>query len=82
MNIETITEFMGWCTVINLVLMTSHAIMLAALRRPLNKLYRLLYGLDAESSQRACFQYLANYKIAVIVFNFIPYIALKIMAAS
>ncbi len=38
-----------------------------------------MFGLDEKDLNRAYFQYLAQFKILIIVFNVTPYIALKLM---
>jgi hypothetical protein len=46
----------------------------------ITKIHSSLFGLDEKDLGRAYFQYLAQYKIAIIVFNIAPYLALKIMS--
>ena len=79
MNIGTIREFLGWCTVINFGLLVLASIMLVAFRGAVGGIHRRMFGLDEASLQRAYFGYLANYKIAIIVLNLVPYLALRIM---
>lgn len=62
--IETLTTFLGWSTVINFGVLAVSAIPAWSF-----EIRPLIY-----------FQYLAQYKIAIFVFNLVPYIALKIMA--
>jgi hypothetical protein len=38
-----------------------------------------MFGLDDTDLSRAYFQYLAQYKILIFVFNLMPYLALRIM---
>jgi hypothetical protein len=38
-----------------------------------------MFGLEDADLSRAYFQYLAQYKILVFVFNLMPYLALRIM---
>jgi len=39
-----------------------------------------MFSLPEEDLSRAYFQYLAQYKIVVVVFNFVPYLALRILS--
>ncbi len=80
MDIETIREFLGWCSIINIGVLALSSIMVVALRGAISRMHQKMFGLDEASVQRAYFAYLANFKIAVIVFNLVPYIALVIMA--
>jgi hypothetical protein len=51
-----------------------------AVRGTISKIHSSLFGLDEKDLGRAYFQYIAQYKIAIIVLNIAPYLALKIMA--
>ena len=79
-SIETLTAFLGWCSVINIGLLTLASIFLVLIHGPISKIHAKMFGLSEEDISRAYFQYLAQYKIAILVFNLVPYIALKIMA--
>ncbi|CAA6824812.1 MAG: Unknown protein [uncultured Sulfurovum sp.] len=79
LTLETLIEFLGWSTLINFtfLLMTTLAIMF--LREPIIKIHAELFNLNKEDLSRAYFNYVALYKILIIVFNLVPYIALKII---
>ena len=79
-SIETLTTFLGLASLINLAMLTVGAILLILMRGTLTKLHAKMYGLSEADLARAYFQYLAQYKIAIIVLNLVPYLALKIMA--
>jgi hypothetical protein len=80
MTMETLTELLGWASVLNIVVLMLSTIILVAMRGTIVKLHSQLFGLDEKDLGRAYFQYLAQYKIAIIVLNVVPYLALKIMA--
>jgi len=79
MNIETIREFLGWCTIINYGLMILAFLKVYALRNTLAQFRQELFGLDEESVRRLQGQFFVNYQLVIIVFNLTPYIALIIM---
>ncbi len=79
-SMETLTTFFGWTTVINFVLLAVSTIMVIAMRRSIARLHGRMFGLESTDLSRAYFQYLAQYKIAIIVFSLTPYVALKLMA--
>jgi len=79
MNIETICEFLGWCTIINYGLMILAFLKVYALRNTLAQFRQELFGLDEESVRRLQGQFFVNYQLVIIVFNLTPYIALSIM---
>jgi len=79
MTIETIRVFLGWCTVINIGLLMISSIFIIAIRGAAVRLHGKMFNLDETYLSQAYFQYLGQYKIAIIVFNLVPYFALKIM---
>jgi hypothetical protein len=79
MTTETLTEFFGWASVINIAVLLISSILVIVMRDPISKLHSKFFGLDQQDLGRAYFLYLAQYKIAMIVLSIAPYIALKIM---
>lgn len=79
-SIESLTTFFGWCSVISIGVLAFSSLGLVLLRGTISKLHARLFGLSEEDLARAYFQYLAQFKIAVIMFNLVPYLALRIMA--
>ncbi len=79
-SLETLTTFFGWTTVINFVLLGVSSIMVIAMRGSISRIHGRMFGLESADLSRAYFQYIAQYKIAIIVFSLTPYIALKLMA--
>ncbi len=80
MTIEALTEFVGWVSVINIAVLLISGIAVIVMRGPISKVHSKLFGLDQKDLGRAYFQYLGQYKIAIIVLSIAPYLALKIMA--
>jgi uncharacterized protein DUF6868 len=79
MTTETLTEFLGWVSVINIAVLFISGILVIVMRDLISKIHSKIFGLDQKDLGRAYFQYLAQYKIAMIVLSIAPYIALKIM---
>jgi len=79
MTIETLTELLGWSSIINIAILLFSTVLLIAMRGGISKVHSTLFGLDEKDLGRAYFQYLAQYKIAIIVLNITPYIALRCM---
>lgn len=82
MTIETLTAFFGWCTVLNMAVLTASTCVLMLGRKPVAKLHASLTGVDEAALPGAYFQYLAQYKIVTLTLNLVPYVALKIMASA
>jgi hypothetical protein len=78
-SLDSIREFLGWCTVINMAVLTVAALMVAGARGWMSRLHGSMYGLGDDDLARAYFQYLAQYKIAIFVFNLVPYFALRLI---
>ena len=78
-TIEVIREFLGWCSVINIGLLMLSSILIIAIRGPVSRIHAKMFDLDESDVRHAYFQYLGQYKIAIIVFNIVPYFALRIM---
>jgi hypothetical protein len=79
MDLAQLTQFFAWCLAINVGLLIFSSIALIALRGPVTQLHSRLTGVPEADLPRLYFQFLANYKIAVIVFSLVPYFALRIM---
>jgi hypothetical protein len=80
MTTETLTALLGWTSVINIALLMVTTISLISMRGFITKVHAKLFGMDEKDLGRAYFQYLAQYKIAIIVLNIAPYLALRIIA--
>jgi hypothetical protein len=78
-SLETLAAFLGWCTLINLGMLMFASLLLAYMRGPISKIHRGMFGLDDTDLSRAYFQYLAQYKTLIFVFNLMPYLALRIV---
>ena len=80
MTIDTLTTFLGWCSIINIGLLLFSTIMMIVIRDFAIKLHSSLFGVNPEELPIIYLQYLGNYKVAIIILNIVPYIALKVMA--
>ena len=80
MSIRTVTEFFAWSLLINVgvLLLTTSAIML--MRGWMKKIHCAMFGLSSGELAREYFRYLASYKLLIIFFNLVPYIALRVIA--
>ncbi len=75
---QTVREVLGWCTILNMAMLMFASILLVALGGPIKKIHERMFGLREEDLSRAYFQYLAQYKIAIFVFNLAPYVAIRL----
>ena len=80
MNLEVLREFFGWCLMINLGIMVFSTVFLVLAGSWASNTHAKMFGLEATWIRQAYFTYLANYKIAVIVLNLVPWIALNLIS--
>ena len=78
-NIQTITTFLGWCAVVNIGIYLLTALALMGFRQPIKKIHSRVSAVPGEKLDGLYFNYLANFKLAIIVLNVAPYAALKLM---
>ena len=79
-SLEAVTTFFGWTTVVNFALLLVSSITVIVARGSISRIHGRMFGLESVDLSRAYFQYIAQYKIAIIVFILTPYVALKLMA--
>lgn len=79
-SLDALTTVLGWCCVLNMGFLLFAGLIVALGRGAIARVHGPIYGLDERDLSRAYFQYLAQYKIAIFVFNLAPYVALKLAA--
>jgi hypothetical protein len=79
MNINEVTTFLGWCSVINFFIYALSAVFILVFKNFTASLHSKITGVDISELPLLYFKYLGNYKIGIIIFNFVPYFALKVM---
>jgi len=79
-SLDSFTKFLGWCSVINFGILFFASFAVTLVRDTISSIHGKMFGLSEADLSRAYFQYLAQYKIAIFVFNLVPYIALRITA--
>lgn len=81
MNVSILTEFLGWCTIFNYGVLAFTSVMLVTDAGSWAKgIHSRLFNIPEDKLDPMYFSFLANYKLAVLIFNLAPYLALKIMA--
>ena len=78
-SIETIREFLGWCSVINIGMLFLSTIMLLTMRSWIIKIHANMTGVSEAELPAIYLQFLGNYKMLIIILNLVPYIALRVM---
>ncbi len=79
-SLVALREFLGWCLIVNFGLLIFSTIMIVAARGWISSIHAKLFGLSEPTLSQSYFNYLANFKFLVIVFNFTPWVVLHIIA--
>lgn len=76
MNIDQLTEFFKWMTIINISLLLLSTLLVYLLRNFMYRIHSQIFNLSPEQIAIVAYSYLGMFKILVIVFNITPYVAL------
>ena len=79
MDIELLTEFFKWCTLINLGILIMWSVVFIAMPDFVYKVQTRFVPITRESFNNAMYLIIGGYKILFIVFCVTPYVALLIM---
>ena len=80
MSLTSLAEFFGWCTVVNAALLILTCLVVSFARNRIMAIHAKMFGMNESELPSAYLQYLANYKITILVLNLVPYVALKMMS--
>lgn len=79
MNIQMLTNFFMWCTVLNMGLLIFSSLILAFNGDFVYRLHSKWFPMPRETFNVALYAFLGMYKIIVFVFNVVPWAALVII---
>lgn len=80
MDLERMREFLFWCLLLNVAIYTLTALATLLLRNFMSSIHEKLFGLSQETVQKAFYTYLAAYRLSIIMFNLVPWLALVLMS--
>ena len=80
MSASTLRDFFMWCTIINVALLAFSAVFFSVASDWVYKMHSRWYPLSREVFNPIIYSFLGLYKLMVIVFNLVPYVALLIAA--
>ena len=78
--INELTAFFGWCTLINLALYLLSVLFVTVFKDFTQTLHSKVINIEPSELPKMYFNFLGNYKIAILVFNLTPYLALRVMS--
>ena len=80
MDIQTLTTFFMWCTILNVALLLLSSLMCICAGDWAYQIQSKLFSISRETFNVVIYSFIALYKLLVMVFILIPYIALLIIA--
>ena len=80
MNFETLREFFGWCTILNGGSLIYAALFLMFAGDYAYKIHSRWFPMSRETFTVASYAFLGAWKIVVISFHLVPWIALALLA--
>jgi len=79
MDITTLKDFFLWCTIINAGVLIYSSLMCICLKDWIYSMHSKFFSISRDAFNVAIYSFLGVFKIFVIVFNLVPYIALAIV---
>ena len=79
MDIQALTAFFMWCTIINGALLFLSAMLFALAPGWIYRMQSKWYPVSEESFNRTYYSFLGLFKVLFIIFNVTPYVALLII---
>ena len=79
MDIDSIRAFFMWCTILNVALLVLSSLVCLCAGDRIYKKHSKWFSISRETFNVVIYSFIALYKILVIVFILIPYIALVIV---
>lgn len=78
MTAQTLMTAFGWAAVLNITLFALTACLLLLARETIAQIHHTLFGLERQALRLWYFQFLAAYKLLILIFCIVPWFALKL----
>lgn len=82
MTLDELKAILFWCLVVNLCIYVFTVIAVVGFRERVCRIQTRVMGIDEATALKALYNYVATYKLLIIVFNFAPWIALMIITSE
>jgi hypothetical protein len=79
MSIDIVRDALLWCTVINYSVLVVWCLFFVLPHARLNRIWGRWFRLTAEQFDTINFAGIALYKLGILLFNLVPYVALRIV---
>ena len=80
MDIQALTTFFMWCTILNVALLLLSSLMCICAGDWVYRIHSKWFSISRETFNVEIYSFIGLYKVLVFVFSLIPYIALLIVA--
>lgn len=78
MTVEQLQALAGWCTVINFAFLLCWGAILILARDRVYRIHRRWFNLSDDQFDAFHYRAIALYKLLLLMFNLVPYLALRI----
>lgn len=79
MDIQTLTSFFMWCTILNGALLTLSAVICMPAQDWVYSMHGKWFHIPREAFNVALYSFIGLFKIMFFIFNLVPYLALLII---
>jgi hypothetical protein len=79
MDIQTLCSFFMWCTILNACLLVFSFLMLACAGDFVYRMHGKWFPMPKERFNGVAYSFIGFYKLLLIVFNLVPWVALEII---
>jgi len=79
MNIEMLSQFFLWCSIINVGVSLLVFLVVMIGKNQVYRIHSKLFNVSEEKAAETIYASMVNYKTIIFVFNIIPYIAIQII---
>ncbi len=79
MSIEILRNFLLWCAIINYGLLIVEVLLITLAHDSVYRLNSKLFRLSVEQFDAINYAWIVFFKIGILLFNLVPYIALRIV---
>lgn len=76
---EGLKQLLAWCAVINYSILIAWFVIYMIVRGPISRLHGRMFGVEPARINEMMYLAIAIYKILIMVFNLVPYIAIRLV---
>jgi len=78
-SVETLATFFGWCAAINIGIILLGVLFFGVAHEWVGRISAKIFGVTNEEAKATFFRVFQQYRLALVVLNIVPYLALELM---